>query len=192
MLMKRLFYLLVVFLCMACGKSRIPDGYYHNKDATAFTCRYFQVKGDTLIWCNDFRKPSKAFKYELSGGEIRAKCLTEDERLIKKYKFVDDSIIVEKEMFVPFNPNVNKVAEGHYENYLSVPLKTLNVRIYGDSMEMKYYRYDELLRTTRSRIYVKDSRTLVVISKDTIKNESVFMNLSDGFMLDEERFVRTD
>lgn len=191
--MKSHIYLLyIVLFFVSCGKSRIPDGYYVNKDATAFTCKYFQVKGDTLYWSNDFRKAPKAFVYKLSGGELQGRCIEEDERMIKKYAFVNDSIIIEDQMFVPFSPSIEKLPEGKYENYMSVPLRTLRINIYGDSIEYSSYRYDERKQHLRNKFYLKDDRTLVMLRKDGKKMEYVFMPLYDGFILDEDRFVKLD
>ena len=41
--------LLGVCLLAACGKSRIPDGYYVNKDATGISCVVFQIKVWNLL-----------------------------------------------------------------------------------------------------------------------------------------------
>ncbi|HAE23944.1 MAG: hypothetical protein II122_03690 [Bacteroidaceae bacterium] len=185
--------LLGVCLLAACGKSRIPDGYYVNKDATGISCVVFQIKGDTIIWQNDYRQPGKAFKYTLSSGKIKGHCLTEDENLEKDYKFVDDSIIVNKQMFVPFNPHITKLPEGNYENYMSVPLETFKLRIFGDSAELKSYRYDELLLTTRNKIAMKGSDTIVVsYNNDSVVKESKILAIYDGFIVNELRYVKID
>ncbi len=190
---KILLLLFFVLLLGACDKKKLPNGYYSNKNATGTSCIIFQVKDDTLIWKGDYRKPGKAFVYTLTSGKVKGKCITVDENIEKDYEIVGDSIILNKQMFVPFNPDIKKIPEGNYENYMSVPLTTIKLKVFGDSIESKSYKYDELLFTTRNKIILKNNYTAIIsYNNDSMRREFPFQPLADGFIIEEVRYVKVD
>ena len=96
-------------------------------------------------------------------------------------------------MFVPFNPHITRLPEGNYENYMSVPLTTFKLRIFGDSAELRSYRYGEMIYSTRNKVAMKGSDTIVVsYNNDSVIKESKILAIYDGFIVNELRYVKID
>lgn len=185
---------IVVLMFVSCSSDPLPNGFYVQEDATPFNCITFEIRNDTILWKSRFSdEKSKDFVYNISGDELRGECITEDERMIKPCMLVENGVILDGKVFRQYNPNIDKLPEGNYQNYDAVPQYTHDLQVRGDSIFTQYYRYEELRIKTKACVKLKGRNKLCFMDPKSDEERVVnFQVTTDGFIIDELRYVKLD